>query len=602
MPLTFQQLKVAVRSRVFAAGEARNQRPAHDKSIVDALVDLQRWVECLQANNTHLVPHCSTYYNCGLTSFDFPRSIVKRLSVIDKINPETHKEDATAADDYCTEIEYRQIDACHMRSYLGKSRSAGCCYPFYSFFAIPYALCNGKATAPVPTDVGVPAGLVPLPLGYHYPQESTNAACGRAMSGVWAIENGRILVAPWIQTTETVVIKWQGIKRDWTDADLVDDDPGLIRAVEMFLRWEHARDWDKNPQVGLNYEGEYRKALAELMYDCAQENMVRSCESGDSSGSAARGIVPSVKLYFNDALPAVVAHCPGNTTGLNAVETIEAGTVSSLVSVGDANALAVAAARARAEARLVCTEIAPGGTPGGTGGTVWKNDPEHSYSASITCLDSWIPSTDAPKPTTAGGAITVGVPVGSVSSTVSQDDANDRALAAFNSLKITRLIGQCTYHNSSQTATAECVSPSTGENTVTVSAGDPDCDSTVSQGAANNNAYEKALKLAKEGLSCTGPVPPIYYNVARVVSTEIQCAFKRVTGQPPRVCTAQLIVRVTAGVRTGATQTEANQKADDLGMSYFESMRQQVCLIIASRLPPPGSGTISCSGMTKTVP
>lgn len=53
--------------------------------FVDALIDLQTWVECLQQNNTTTFPHCATFYNCGLTIIDAaPRGIIKRLSVIDK--------------------------------------------------------------------------------------------------------------------------------------------------------------------------------------------------------------------------------------------------------------------------------------------------------------------------------------------------------------------------------------------------------------------------------------------------------------------------------------------------------------------------------------
>lgn len=53
--------------------------------FVDAVIDLQQWVECLQQNNTFLFPQCATYYNCGLTIIDSaPRGIIKRVSVIDK--------------------------------------------------------------------------------------------------------------------------------------------------------------------------------------------------------------------------------------------------------------------------------------------------------------------------------------------------------------------------------------------------------------------------------------------------------------------------------------------------------------------------------------
>ena len=440
------------------SGEARNLRPAHDKSIVDALVDVQRWVDCLQNNNTFMAPHCATFYNCGLTSFDFPRGRIKHLSVVDKatvtdlssttsssggsggsggggssgsgiaagtvvatksvatgwqpenwsgdysdrpptvyrngtlytatqdgnfvvdviqrsgcaafmqshapqyirteitytdpdgvahtlqIGVQLHLEIAqnagtatiavksgtavtyritffntpftdcggtvdftvtaaatnvtvstagnttpvvntsgsgssaasasTASGDWCNEIDYVQVEPCLIHSYLKASHHCGHCMPISDFFAIPSCYCGNKTTAPVPTDADVDPTLPPLPLGYHYPQASTDSPYGRALAGIWAIENGRIYVAPWIESTEMIVVKWEGIKRDWVDADFVDDDPGLFRAVEMWLRWEHARDWDSDLNKAQAYEIEYRKALAELIYDCEEENRV----------------------------------------------------------------------------------------------------------------------------------------------------------------------------------------------------------------------------------------------------------------------------------------------------------------------------------------
>lgn len=470
--LTFLQLKQAVRARVFPAGESRNLRVHHDKSMVDALIEAQRWVECLQTQNTFLIPHCATTYNCGLTSFELPRMMIHRLSVIDKINPETGEEDATAADDWCSEIEYKQVDACHVRNYLGRSAQCGTCWPIHLFFAIPQALCGGKSNIPVPTDEGVPAGLPSLPLGYHYPQASTNAT-RRAMSGVWAIEGNRVHVAPWIQTTETAVLRYTGIKRDWVDGDLVDDDPTLLQLVDNYVRWEHYRDWGNDPVKAQAGEAAFREALAKLIYDCREETRVRECEP-----ILARGLAPTTKLYFNDRQQAT-ATCPDSQTGDPVTVTIPKDSVASTISVADANQKALEQARQAARDQLVCEDNA----------TVWWNA---AQAATAECSDGG-----------EGNPLTITIPAHTYSSTVSLADANSQALAAAQAQADAGVT--CIYWNEEQTFTASCPDDETGDD-VTKTTAAHTVSSTISQDDANEAALRAATLAANEELTCSESV------------------------------------------------------------------------------------------------
>ena len=93
---TFGQLKSDIRKRVFPAGEASNLVASHDKMFIDAMMDLQTWVKCLQYDHTDLVPQCATLYNCGLTVFDAPRGSILKVSVVDRIDPTTGAESAEA--------------------------------------------------------------------------------------------------------------------------------------------------------------------------------------------------------------------------------------------------------------------------------------------------------------------------------------------------------------------------------------------------------------------------------------------------------------------------------------------------------------------------
>lgn len=553
---------------MFPAGEARNLRIAHDKSILDALVDLQRWVECLQNNNTHIVPHCATYFNCGLTSFDFPRARIMRLSVIDKINPETGREDPESPDDYCSEIEYQQVDPCHIRNWLGRSREAGCFgFTLSGFFAIPAGLCGNKNTVPVPTDEGVPAGLPALQLGYKYPQASTDSDFGRAQAGVWAVENGRVLVAPWLQTTESALLRWNGIKRDWVDADLVDDDPGLFRAVELFLRWEHARDWDRDANAASLYELEYRKALSELMYDCAEENRVRSCESERDGGSGgARGIAPVVKLFYNDQQQAT-ATCPANQTGEPVTVIVPAETIASTISKGDANQKAIDQAREMAQAQLDCQ----------TQDVIYYN---RAVVGHASC-----PAASGDTPAAAGDNVSVSIPAGGpghgYSSTVSEDAATEDAQDAADELAAAQLA--CTFYNAPQTADVACEDDS---NPQTYTVAESTFSATTAEGGqakANQLAYEEALRQATLLLAglCPDPVQ-VFCNQDRGTLTFFVGCY---VAPSNRTCSLEIRVSVPAGVVTASNQTAANNLADSMAQVKANQFAATQCQILQSGSP-----------------
>jgi len=84
MGLTFGQFKSDARKNVFAGREPANLVDDHNKSVLDALVNLQRFVKCLQVDHVDIRPHCSTFYNCGLTVTDAPEGSILDVSVIDK--------------------------------------------------------------------------------------------------------------------------------------------------------------------------------------------------------------------------------------------------------------------------------------------------------------------------------------------------------------------------------------------------------------------------------------------------------------------------------------------------------------------------------------
>lgn len=456
----------------------------------------------------------------------------------------------TGDPEFCSEIVYNQVDPCLIHNYLRGSRARGCCLSIPLFFGLDPLSCGGRSNFPVPTDQGLPAGLPLLPLGFHYPQTSTDKQY-RSQMGIWAIERGKIYIAPWINSNETVLVMWDGIKRQFGDADQVDDDPLLAEALEAWVRFKHAGTFDHDYEAEANAKDAYYGSVAmpgarqKLVHNCIEENRTRGCES-----SRARGSVTSVvSLFYNDAQTAT-ATCPTGSTGNSVSVTIPAGTVGSNISVADANTKAKAQALTQAQAQLVCTPTAQ----------TYTND---AQTANVSCVGE----PDAPTPE--GQPVSVTVPAGTVTSTVSKADANAKALALAQSQASDKLA--CKFWNAPQTYTATCPNNQAITNTQTVAA--HTYSSTLSQADADQQALTAATNAANNAINCPGG-GGTFYSTQQVVSTTQSCGV--LTGGPNRV--VQIIVTVVAGFATSIiSQYDANQKAYSQGAGLAAATAQQYC-------------------------
>lgn len=699
MAFSFLQLKQTVRQQVWPAGEARSRRPAHDKWFLDCLMEIQRYVECFQQNNTDLFPHCSTFYNCGLTSFDFSRAMIKKLSVVNApgkvladitqtdtdvfkateslqsdtwpgypntinnginsvfapvtIPPNVQYDYGTptivtayaidmicqegasqvpfllegsndsstwsivdarmvdlAADaprntlevtfenatayrfyrlsvgaagdsfattfgalgffygltftgykasdlagpiDWCSEIPYDQVDFCHVERYLGHSARAGCCMPLHLWFGLPQACLFGKGPVPVPTDAGLPPGLAVLPLGYKYPQTSTDYK-RRAFRGVWANDRGRIYIAPWIQSTETVVLKWDGIKRSYSDDDPVDPDPQFVRAVKLFVEKESERHDNRDYEAADRIEQQFNVALQGLWKDCHDETTVRGCE-----GSKARAASPIVALFYNDAR-SYTAVCPTGQTGDSVTSTIDAGTVSSSISKQDANNLAAAQAQADATARLHCITA-----------------PKVYHNRAVTGHASCVQEEGSPPPDGSDVDINIAANDPRFDSTLSEDAATAAAQQEADRQAAEGL--SCTFWNRFQTYTAQCPAYTSGPD-VTKTRAAHTVSSGVSQTLADDAALNEAKLEAEEGLVCDAlPAASFNTDLGNFVGSRF-CTRKVPVPGGFQICnfTATVTVTITAHHYSSLDGVgAANQIALDRANAFINSALTQIC-------------------------
>lgn len=247
MSYTFSELKTDCNAILWPEGTPENLTTSINAFYQEAMVDIARYVPCLQERNESVYEQCSTYFRCGTTWLDAPKGYITKVYV-------------TQGDD-CQPVVYHQTTVSEIN-------------------------CWSRRLTEIVDD---PAneGLSELKLGFKYPEQSTDSEVGRALTGLWALDargnGGRIIIAPWIQSDESVVVEWSGVKHSWGDDDpvLEDDDsmlPLVRKAVRMYVRhaYEDAYVCDKVQTFACKQA--YDDAFAELVHECRERTRQRQAD------------------------------------------------------------------------------------------------------------------------------------------------------------------------------------------------------------------------------------------------------------------------------------------------------------------------------------
>lgn len=555
--MNFLELKTQLRDELWFQDEAENLVAAHNNFFQQAMYDLQRAVPCYRFGNKDVYPHCASYFECGLTVIPAPRGEIVEVYTIDKIDPATGLESATVSDDWCSKIFYHPIPYCEMERFYRLCQRL----PDTTILSVADSLAamwwgayRIKRSYPQPTDEGLESMPI-LPDGRHYPQASTNAG-GRSPGGRFAIYRGRLYIAPYIESTESLVVVSNGIKRKWNDPDFVDDDPKVLQALRLNVAIQHYISYEDNPTKLAEMKAQYGNpdlgqwgALQDLIDECRRETESVQCRQAGNSASAARGFGPSNEYaYWNNVRAERTATCPVGQTG-NAVTVVrEIGSVGSNVSVDDANSRASLDAFNEATARLVCV------TP----------PVLYSSVAVIGHASCPGPKSDG-TPAAEGPSTTASLPAGYATSTVDQATADGIAQAAADALAAEQLV--CTFWNKEQTATYHCAvgEVQTGaDGTATIAA---HTYSNISQSLANADAYAEALRLAKLATTCDAAPPVLFPNTQQQVTGLAKQCIRIILGTP-HIFTVSVTVNVGVGRRWESTQQLANAAALAYGSQY----------------------------------
>lgn len=233
--MNFSDFKAKVKAVIFPIGEPENLVPLHDTYIQDALHEIQQSVKCYRDNNTDVVAVGDTRYNCGLTVAEAPDGFIKRVYSV--------------GSDWCCKVNYAKSTLAYLRQECSNTQ-----------------LELGAITSPDQHGKG------DLPLGDKYPDASSDSTLGRAVTGYWAMEGCRLYVWPYLQSTEDLVIEWEGVKGNYADADLVFDDHMRVqRAVRLYLQREIARDLENDPLRADRLTTEVASAFGDLVWFCRQK-------------------------------------------------------------------------------------------------------------------------------------------------------------------------------------------------------------------------------------------------------------------------------------------------------------------------------------------
>lgn len=266
---TFAQFKSQIIRQTWPSGQPEALEEAHGWIFQEALGLISKFVDCEKLNNVDVVAFCNSFYKCGMTIVKVPTGVTSH-PYEGATNGQTmghiKRVYTVVGADYCDPVFYRQVK-----------------WPGPECFGRQSMRFVGQLTQ----------GGTTLPLGYGEADAANDAKCGRARAGIWAIHEGNIYIAPWIQSMENVVIEWDGIKKEWADTDLItNEDEDYRQTVKFYYQYAHERDYGSmeraelfhNPRIlswpmppGIR-PGHFDVALAELMWACRERTKTRDTD------------------------------------------------------------------------------------------------------------------------------------------------------------------------------------------------------------------------------------------------------------------------------------------------------------------------------------
>jgi hypothetical protein len=225
---TFLALITTLRQQIWPEGEAKTLRTAHTGHFKAAMSDLQTWIDELKNNNISVYARCNRLWEDAMTLITAPNGKIQRVYTI--VN-----------EDWRDKVYYLSSN----RTLLER-----------------WAKTLWEAETPENT------GMTPeLQYGRRYEEEEVDSDIGRARRGIWCIYNGKLYLAPWLQSNEKLVVEWNGVNYEWEDATAVDEekwDIAVQEAIKLYVKWQ-SELWFGEKMLAREFGELYAAKRAELM-------------------------------------------------------------------------------------------------------------------------------------------------------------------------------------------------------------------------------------------------------------------------------------------------------------------------------------------------
>lgn len=257
--MTFAEFSALVRRRCFPEGEAEELVDRHEDTIKNGLIDLQFRVKCLQVNHTTVTAGEDTFFHCGATRIDAPDGNIVQKGIWVYPN-----------DEPCKRVDYYPITWPEMDCKIDEANARCWCGTYNAPYS-EYEVGDYTYYYPVGPE-----------LGDEYMNAGANKPA-RARQGFVALNRGSLYLFPSVQTTENVVVLWDGIKKDWDDADTSEilDMDDVRQAIENYLTGNAAMDDDDDPKRAEVYfsdnwpnAGRYQKNARDMIVRCREKNQL----------------------------------------------------------------------------------------------------------------------------------------------------------------------------------------------------------------------------------------------------------------------------------------------------------------------------------------
>jgi hypothetical protein len=242
--VTFAELQTRVLEDAFPDGPPENLTGFLGRCVSSALVEIQRDIPCFQYGHVDVTCATELPWHAGAVVVTPPKGRIMRVFTVEP------DEDPN----WASPVILRPVTLGYLRRWKAR-------------FLADWAWS---------ADLVAPASGNSYGLGFDKVTATSDAATGRALTGVYAFDKhlNQLWVAPWLQSTESLVIEWVGIKRDWSDADEVPEDEDFIRLVRLWVELEFGRKYAAS-DLAIR-ENAYREARADMMATCSHERQIHA--------------------------------------------------------------------------------------------------------------------------------------------------------------------------------------------------------------------------------------------------------------------------------------------------------------------------------------